>query len=257
MAKKKESVIQPKALVDSQYRASTSIMIAFIALTVLNIVFYLFGSQTFWVVSATVPWATVIIFSSGESQPMLIFGIVVAAVMVLGYVIMTVLGKKKVGWTIATIVFVIIDTLVLIALYVSVGDFSGIIDFLAHAYIIYKLCVAIKYGIKRNNAPEFIEGLIEKEEPFEDSIYIRHADDEVKFKKWLEAEFENKKIELRWVKKNFELVIDGYVYAEAPCEANKNVFLSAVVGGRLIEAGVTYRPNAVYIMADRCHIAVK
>lgn len=257
MTKVKEKPVYSKAYLSAKYKASTNILFLLIALTAVNIISFLTGYDRFWICSATVPWATVVFSSGFESQPVLIVGIALAAVMLIGYLIFAVLGKKNVGWVITALVFIIIDTIALIALYVWIGDFSGILDFAGHVYIIYHLGVAVSNGMKLKNAPEFIEGLLVKEEPMEETGSIRLADYEVKSKKWLDVEFENKQIELRCVDKNLELVINGYVYAESKLESNKDQILSAVVDGRLIEAGMTARPSGIFILADKCPIAMK
>ncbi|MBQ8624046.1 MAG: hypothetical protein IJ424_06740 [Oscillospiraceae bacterium] len=257
MAKNKEKPILSKAQLTAKYKSSTNILFIFVALTAINIISFLLGSDNFWVCSATVPWATVVFSSGFESQPVLIAGIILATIMILGYLAFAFLGKKNFGWVVVSLVFVIIDTIALIALYVWIGDFSGILDFLGHVYIIYYLAVAVNNGRKLKDAPEFIEGLLVKEEPLEESTYIRFADSEAKYKKWLEVEFENKSIDLRKVGKNLELVIDGYVYAETTLSTGQDTVLSAVVGGRLFEAGMTVKPYTYFILADRCPIAMK
>ena len=77
--------------------------------------------------------------------------IVLGLISVLPYLICFLFAKKHVGWLIGALVLFSIDSAFLLfdfIIYLMAGDFSMILDVAFHAYAIYALVIAVKYGFK-------------------------------------------------------------------------------------------------------------
>ena len=77
--------------------------------------------------------------------------IVLGLISVLPYLICFLFAKKHVGWLIGALVLFSIDSVFLLFDFIiclMAGDFSMIIDVAFHAYAIYALVIAVKYGFK-------------------------------------------------------------------------------------------------------------
>jgi hypothetical protein len=144
----------------------------------------------------------------------------------------------------------------MVGLFLLAGEFSGIMDLVFHAWILYYLFLGVTNGRKLKQLPEEVVDA-ESAVPMENSNHIRWADPEVKHRVFLEAEAAGCRITFRRVKKVNELVINGYVYAEMEMLMEPSHMLSAVVNGHLIQAGYESAGSYSYINVDGIQVAKK
>ena len=70
------------------------------------------------------------------------------------YFVCWLLSKKHYAWMIVALVLFSMDTLAMVALYVLVGDFSGILDVLIHAWVMFYLITGVINGYKLKKQPD-------------------------------------------------------------------------------------------------------
>ena len=133
-------------------------LLLMMALTVVNIVLFFAGSESMMLFSASIPYFAVIFGATIEIPVLAIICYVIAGLTVVGYLLCWLLSKKRYGWLIPALVLFIFDTLAMGGMYLWVGDFSGILDVLMHAWVLYYLIVGISSGKKLKNL------LVEEEE---------------------------------------------------------------------------------------------
>ncbi len=131
------------------------------ALTVLNVILYLTGADSYFLFSAALPYHLVIIGAEAANSALLTIAIVFLIVSMGAYVACFILGKKHVGWMIAALVMFAIDTVYFIYIFffaiASSSDsnaFSYIFDLAFHAYALYYFIAGVVYFFKMKNAPE-------------------------------------------------------------------------------------------------------
>ncbi len=148
-------VKDPRKTAQEKYNTARVSLLLLIVLTVVNLVLFAIGSETMMLFSATVPYYAVIIASVLENSVILIGAVCIAAVCIIAYLICWIASKKNYAWLIVALVMFIIDTLGLVGISLLLGDFSGIIDFVIHAWIIYELVSGVVNGSKLKKMPEF------------------------------------------------------------------------------------------------------
>lgn len=241
-----------------RYSSARNDLLAMILLTVANIVMMFFGSESMMLFSASIPYFAVGMGYWNYDTQMTVIGVAVAVICVALYLLCWFMSKKKYQWLIVATVLFTVDTAAMLWLYISSGDISsGIFDIVIHAFVLYYLVVGIitgkklkelkanentlGEGITEKNASELTySGETEDDEAVEgiDSLYLRRAETDVKFRVLAEAEAEGHRIIYRRVKRTNELVIDGYVYDEIEMLVETPHILKATIGGKLIEAGI-------------------
>ena len=248
----------PREMQQQRYRTARANLGLMLALTVVNIVLLLTGSDSMLLFSATVPYFTSILAYTavqyGLSANMTLFVICVAVTVmsVLLYALCWALSKKHVGWMIAALVLFSIDTAFMGYLYVAGQDTSGILDAVIHAWVIYYLVLGVISGKALKTMPSELSALFEQYgEPMEDgdeeippSEGMYPADNTVKARVLAEADAAGHHIVYRRVKPVNELVIDGYVYATYESRIEYPHTLCANVNGTIIEAGMTPTPHS-------------
>ncbi len=219
-------------------------LLLMLALTVVNIVFIFFDSETMMLFTASAPYYAVVFGYYSETTAYLIAGLAVAAVILILYLLCFIFSKKNYLWMVVALVLFSLDSVILVALYVWAEDVSGILDALIHVYILYYLIIGVKYGHElKNVSPEelnFAEEneAAEEEYPAVDSRPIRRADTDVKFRVLIEGDYEGYHIAYRRVKRTNELVINGYVYDEVEMLVETPHELTANIGGKIIAVGI-------------------
>lgn len=248
----------PRQVMEQKYKAARMNLLLAMIFTVANIILLFAGSEVMMLFSISVPYYAVIFGVILESQPMLTTGCVIAAVILVVYFLCWLLSKKHIGWMIAALVLLILDTLALICFYLLAGEISGVMDFVFHAWLIYYLAAGIHSAGKLKKLPAE-EPLVLTEEPaapFTFSTPLRRADMEAKHRILLEETYGGHQITYRRVKRVNELVIDGYVYDEYEALMETAHCLSAKIDGHTIEVGF----NAVgysYLRVDGKQIKKK
>lgn len=249
-----------------RYGSARVDLLIMIVLTVANIVMMFTGSESMMLFSASIPYYLV---GSGywyNDKEMLIFGLVVAAVCLLIYLVCWIMSKKKYQWLIVAAILFAADSAFMAWLYISSGDFtSGIFDIVIHALVLYYLIAGIITGRKlkalkeESSLGEGIEGPDslsytdyeenENEQEAENSVYKKRADTDVKFRTLAEAEHNGHIISYRRLKRANELVIDGYVYDEIEMLIETPHVLTAKIDGDLIQAGLK-EPSLSFISVN-------
>ena len=163
--------IPPRALCEAKYNSARMNLLLVLGMTLLNIVVCCFGSDRYFLFSASIPYYLVLLGSimTGRmpeeyytdwpaSEPFLGIGFlvvmaVIAVAMLLVYLACFLLSKKnRVGWLITAAVFFGIDTLGMLWLYGISAD--AIFDIVFHAWVLYYLITGVINGLKLKNLPE-------------------------------------------------------------------------------------------------------
>lgn len=150
-----------------KFNTSRMNLLLMMALTVVNIVLFFAGSESMMLFSASIPYFAVIFGAEIEIPVLAIVCYVIAGLTVVGYLLCWLLSKKRYGWLIPALVLFIFDTLAMGGMYLWVGDFSGILDVLMHAWVLYYLIVGISCGRKLKNLPTE-----EEEAPVEEPVKV-------------------------------------------------------------------------------------
>lgn len=153
MNKVKNQNLTPREQLLQKYNSTRVNLILAVALTVANIVLYIAGSETMMLFSASIPFYAVIIGSAVTVPAFAIIFYAIAAVSLVVYLLSWIFSKKRFGWLIPALVFFVIDTVVMIVMYIWAEDFSGVMDIVLHAYILYSLFVGVISGSKLKKMP--------------------------------------------------------------------------------------------------------
>lgn len=245
-----------------QYSSARNNLVLMLFLTAVNIVLLFAESDYMMLFSATVPYYSLIFAMVDQTGILFVPGIFITIVSIITYFLCWIFSKKHYGWMIAALVLFIIDTICLIGVYILIGDFSGIIDFLIHILVLYYLIVGVVSGAKLKKCPEPVdmpqECPVEFVSTFEtnNSVYKRMADLDVKARVLLETTVLRHKVCYRRVKRTNELVIDGYVYDEVEMLVERAHALTAVIDGHTIVAGFDGAIKS-YILLDDQEVAKK
>ncbi len=244
-----------------RYAAARADLLIMTVLTILNIVTMFFGNESMMLFSASIPYFAV---GSGywyNDKELLIFGIIIAVISISLYLLCWILSKKRYQWLIVATVLFAIDSAYMLWLYFSAGELaSGVFDIVIHALVLYYLIAGIITGKKLKALKEegrLGEGIAddetlsktqyeytENDEETENSVYKRRADIDTKFRVLAEAAHNGHSIIYRRVKRNNELVIDGYIYDEIEMLIETPHVLSAKIDGDLIQAGLRNPSNS-------------
>ena len=164
MAKNTQNMT-PRQILEQKQRAGRSNLLLAIVLTIVNIVMLLGGSDSMLLFSISVPYYAVIFGVIFETQELFITGCVIAAVVLVVYLLCWIMSKKHIGWLVAALVLMCIDTLALIAFYLLAGEISGVVDFVFHALIIYYLGSGISSAKKLQAMPAEPATVEEEQKP--------------------------------------------------------------------------------------------
>ena len=253
-----------KEVMQQKYTKARNNLLLMLILTVVNIILYVVGSDTMMLFSATVPYFGIIIGTVAGSQAFLTFCICIAVAILIVYLLCWILSKDHYGWMIAALVLFIIDTLAMIGMYMMIGEISGILDIVIHAWVLYYLIVGVSSGHKLKTIPEETNTYVEQtytETPTESedmahSPILRMADTTVKSRVLLEADAAGHHICYRRVKRINELVIDGYVYDDVEMLIEGAHALNARLDGHVFQVGYDGAAHS-YIRVDGVQVARK
>ena len=145
--------LTPRQIAERNYKNSRFNLMLMMVFTLLNIILLITGSETMMLFSATVPYLfmAVGIFAQ-ESAVLVVCGIIVANCMI-AYLLCWLLSKKYRGWMTVALVLFALDTAVMVALLISAGDSSGILDIVIHAWVLYYLIVGVINSRKLRKMP--------------------------------------------------------------------------------------------------------
>ncbi len=224
-----------------KYKSARSNLLLTIILTVVNVVMLIAGSENMLLFSISVPFYAVVFGYFMEGTAMLITGCVIAAIMLAVYLLCWIFSKKRTGWLVAALVLFVIDTIVMGLMYLGLGEVSGIMDVLIHAWVLYYLIMGVVSASKLKKMPPEEKTVTPVEqtegELAPNSTPLRRAEEDVKHRVLLEATYGGRQIVYRRVKRVNELVISGYVYDEYEALAEHAHCLTARIDGHTIEMG--------------------
>ncbi len=132
-------------------------LLLMIILSAVNIVLSAANLNVMMLFSATVPYFAVLVGLAGETPSAYIVSLIFAAICLLIYLACWLLSKKSSAWMVVATVLFVIDTAFMVWLYITAADFSGILDAVIHAYILYSLIVGVINAIKLKRLPEIPE----------------------------------------------------------------------------------------------------
>lgn len=241
-------------------------LLAMIVLTLINLVLLALDTGTMFLFSASVPYILVAFgIYSGFPLILAVFGVIAAIAMVL-YFLCWLLSKKRPGWMVLALVLFILDTVLMVAFYFPFQGFSDIFDLLIHVWVLYYLILGTKYGFKlkkwpeepeaESAYPEDVSADTEELPAIPDSLPLRRADPDVKFRILLEGDHLGRHICYRRVGRVNELVIDGYVYDEVEMLMERPHQLSANLDGHLFSVGLR-EGSTSFIAVDGVTVATR
>ena len=141
-----------------QINLARSNLIAMTVLTIVNIAAYFFGGNFGFPFSAFFPYAAVIfgdIFAAELGDPMIFYwGIALASISLILFFIGYILSKKRHIWlTIVTVLYVL-DLIFMTFIYFPDFDFSALLDYVFHFWVLYYLVLGVIAVRKIKNLPE-------------------------------------------------------------------------------------------------------
>lgn len=143
-----------REIIQKKYKEARNNLILMLAFTLINIVLLLVGSDSMLLFSASIPYFTVLIGIASEASEILMFCILMAAVILIIYLLCWIFSKKHYGWMVVALILFIIDSIFMCVLYLWAEDFSGVLDFVIHIWVLHYVAVGVKYGAKLKKMPE-------------------------------------------------------------------------------------------------------
>lgn len=259
---KRTPVFSKRRIEEQKYASSRYDLLIIVIFSVVNMIALLTGG-VYFLFSAHVPTILIAIGSAmveeGAENSVMIVCIVVAAILILPYLLCWLFSKKRPGWMIAALVLFSLDTAVLLIDFLIYFDISLIFDIIIHGLAIWYLARGVKAGLALKNMPSEEEELAaeeaaagdeaENEVPLVETVAIRPVKEYGKTKVLIEAEYNGHKISYQKYKKHEELVIDDMVYDETDRKSMQpNVFMRAVKDG--VEITVVNANSKNYIMIN-------
>lgn len=156
MARKKIDQPRPDkgspAYMQQQYSIARGNLLLAIIFTVINLVLYWTGSGYYFLFSIAVPYYGILLGDVlGFGATMLIVAVVILAI----YFLCWIMSKKHSGIMILATVLFVLDCICLIALMILSGGITYmIVDILFHAWIMFYLIQALRYGAQLKNTQE-------------------------------------------------------------------------------------------------------
>lgn len=133
-------------------------LIAMTLLTIVNIAAYFFGGDFGFPFSAFFPYAAVIfgdIFATELADPMIFYwGIALASIVLILFIVGYFLSKKRHGWLIFVTVLYVLDLIFMTYIYYPDFDFSALLDYAFHFWVLYYLVMGVIAARKIKNLPE-------------------------------------------------------------------------------------------------------
>lgn len=152
--------LSPRDIAQQKYDTARGNLLLMIILTAVNLVLLFFDSATMLLFSATIPYLVMMFGIALEETTAIVFAGSVAAAIILIYLSAWIFSKKKYGFMALALVMFLIDTAFMVGIYLWSGDFSGILDVLIHAWVLYYLVIGTVNGRKlKALPPEKAEGV--------------------------------------------------------------------------------------------------
>lgn len=134
------------------YKTARTNLWILLALSAVNVLFALLGSDTYFLFSCFISYLVAIyarVFYDYTWDPVyLVIGILIALVILVVYLLCCLLSKKRRGWLIAALVLFSVDTAAMLLYYVielSVTDIlTDILDFVIHGLVLWILISGVR-----------------------------------------------------------------------------------------------------------------
>ena len=212
------------------YKTARTNLWILLALSAVNVLFALLGSDTYFLFSCFISYLVAIyarVFYDYTWDPVyLVIGILIALVILVVYLLCCLLSKKRRGWLIAALVLFSVDTAAMLLYYVielSVTDIlTDILDFVIH-------------GLALPMNTEFYDA---SQGDIPNTPSLGQPTDK-KHRTLLSAVYGSHEIEVRRSYGLTELIVDGKVYGREEGVVESGYTISARVGGHAIETEFT------------------
>ncbi len=142
----------------AKYSMARSNLLAVLGFTVVNLIMAIVAaSDTYFLFSASAPYYSAFMGQflyqqTGETYYLILFSIIAVSLLI-PYLVFWICSKKHFGFMVAALVYFIIDSVVLMYMYISLDSIaSGIIDIAIHVWVLYYLVIGVKYGKQLKNA---------------------------------------------------------------------------------------------------------
>lgn len=129
-----------------------------VVFTVVNLAMLLGGSDSYWLFSASIPYYAVAFgmeFDALTAGTYTATALVIAAAIVVAYLLAWLLSKKRSGWLTVALVLFCLDCVCLVGLMVwlQVGLMDCLLDMLFHAWVVLYLVRGVMAARKLKNMP--------------------------------------------------------------------------------------------------------
>lgn len=281
------------AIAANKYGIARSNLLLVILFTLINSVISFAHGNFYFLFSASIPYYVASFSAAWAYSPediglepaanptaILVIGAVIAAVLLVPYLLCWIFSKKHYGWMIAALVLFSLDSVWLLLNF----HISLILDILFHAYVLYYLIMGVRYGLLSRRAAEAeaaeaslpngtltlnpdgtmadmsattanaedsadAESAPTEQPVIPDTPILRSADEtgSEKVRVYVETAWDGHQIQYRRVGKIEDLVVDGQVYAEMPRARVNGAHMTATVAGMQLEAGAMGGSNIVTV----------
>lgn len=245
MKKKRQYTFDNSSLAVRRYRAARAGLLGMILLTVVNTVMAAIGElDSYFVFSDYLAYYCAgygrLFYEESGMGAYLVVGCVLAALILLPYLLCWIFSKKRRGWLIAALVMFSIDTLLVIVDALGFMDISYLMDIGFHIWLLVELVLGIRMGkeaIAEMNAPEAVadtEFHDASTGELPDTPALGVPQEEKKYRVIVEAMYGSHTIQVRRSYSLTELVIDGRLYGKWEGVREQAYEIVARVDGREI-----------------------
>lgn len=134
------------AFAQEKYETARKNLLLMIIFTAVNVVLLILNADVMMLFSATVPYMAAAFGFAWQGTGFSMVCFTIAVITVVLYVLCWYMSKKRYGWMIVALVMFILDTLAMAGMYLGLGEISGILDVVIHAWVLYYLIIGVKYG---------------------------------------------------------------------------------------------------------------
>lgn len=135
-----------------QITLARSNLLAMTILTVVNIAAYFFNATFSFPFSAFFPYAAIVfgdIFAAELMDPMILYwGVGFSVIALILFVVSYFLSKNRFGWLTFVTVLYFLDLLFMAFIYFPDYDFSALLDFFFHFWVLYYLIIGVLAAMK-------------------------------------------------------------------------------------------------------------
>ncbi len=229
----------------AKYKNSRMNLLAVVAFTAVNVALALAGSDVYFLFSDYLAYLLSlygrIYYEMTEAGGYLVIGGVMAALVLVPYLLCFFFSKKRRGWMIAALVLFSIDVVILVLDSIAYFEISMLLDYAFHIWIIVYLAIGVKHGKEALSAPEAMAPAATEEapQPWEGENDRPVREPAEKYRVLVRALYGVHEIEARRSYGLTELVVDGRVYGVQEGVIETRYTISAQVGGHEIATSLT------------------